>query len=1172
MLVLCVHAVAASAATLRVCASGCDYADLQAAIDAAAPGDTILLRAGETFVGPFLLRLKPASSQWITIRSDAPDSSLPAEGVRLVPSGKTGATTDRSLLPRLMGRGSNYRTTPVIRTEPGAHHYLLKFLEIDGSANEGWETLIAFGDDTTATPAADIVMDRVYAHGHPQKGQKRGVALNSVRTDILNSYISDIAAVGFDSQAIGGYNGAGPYRIINNYLEAAGENIMFGGADPAVSNLVPSNIEIRRNHIYKPPAWEGAILKAPASVGAYDSGTGGSLAAGTHYFKVVALLATGPVVAHSLGSTEAAVTLPGSRTATITWAPVAGAERYRIYRGTWSGGQSVYMETASADTSFAYTGHSEASGSVPTSATVWVVKNLIELKNAEQVVIDGNVIENVWPAAQNGYAIVITPVNQSGTAPWVRVRDVTFSNNIIRNAAGVLTLTGYDDYYPSQQTQRIAFRNNLIYDIDPRGGWNKTFVMGNGPAEIVIDRNTIIHKDTSVVFASGPQIHGFTFTNNITPHNEYGIMGDNGRTGTYSIDMYFPGGVLTNNVFGGGPASLYPMPNAFPTEAEFYASFVDPANHDYRLRSSSTFYTAGAGGSVPGADFSRLSAALSGGTQPPPSGGGGGGTSPPSSDNTAPVPNHGGPYSVTAGMSFSADGSRSTDAENNISSYAWHWGDDILIRASQVPASSVVGSAWTRVQASGAADGIALHNPDQGAPKATAALATPASYVDVRFNAASGVPYRIWFRMRAQADHYSNDSMFVQFSGRVDGQGRAIHRIGTTEAVNVSLETGIGAGVAGWGWNDENYGTIGDPVYFATAGMQTLRIQQREDGIMWDQIVISAGAHSATAPGSAKNDGTILPLTFGTSASAVSTHSYASPGQYPLTLTVTDSGALSAYATTSVTVLSQGSSGGILARAGGPYAGVTGQMVTFDGSGSTAPASAQYSWSFGDDIAIRASELRITGTRWRTIADPSAAGGVALENPDAGEPKLTSAIASPSSYVEATFRAAAGVPYRVWIRMRAANDAWTNDSIFVQFSGSVTSTDTPVHRIGSNDGMRVFLEDGTATGLAAWGWGDNVYGGVGTPVYFNTDGEQRIRVQQREDGVRIDQIVISAGSYATTAPGSVKNDTTIVPLFPSAAQGAVVNHVYRYPGLFPVTLVIEDGGGSGRAGTTASIK
>ena len=81
--------------------------------------------------------------------------------------------------------------------------------------------------------------------GDPAKGQKRGIALNSASTTIRNSYIGDIKAVGQESQAIAGWNGPGPYTIENNFLEAAGVNILFGGADPAIPDLVPSDITIR---------------------------------------------------------------------------------------------------------------------------------------------------------------------------------------------------------------------------------------------------------------------------------------------------------------------------------------------------------------------------------------------------------------------------------------------------------------------------------------------------------------------------------------------------------------------------------------------------------------------------------------------------------------------------------------------------------------------------------------------------------------------------------------------------------------------------------------------------------------------------------------------------------------------------------------------------------------
>jgi hypothetical protein len=86
-------------------------------------------------------------------------------------------------------------------------------------------------------------------------GQKRAIALNASGVTISNSHISGIAAVGQDSQAIGGWNGPGAYVIENNFIEAAGENILFGGADPSILELTPTDITIRRNTISKPLAW-----------------------------------------------------------------------------------------------------------------------------------------------------------------------------------------------------------------------------------------------------------------------------------------------------------------------------------------------------------------------------------------------------------------------------------------------------------------------------------------------------------------------------------------------------------------------------------------------------------------------------------------------------------------------------------------------------------------------------------------------------------------------------------------------------------------------------------------------------------------------------------------------------------------------------------------------------
>jgi hypothetical protein len=51
----------------------------------------------------------------------------------------------------------------------------------------------------------------------------------------------------------------------------------------------------------------------------------------------------------------------------------------------------------------------------------------------------------------------------------------------------------------------------------------------------------------------------------------------------------------------------------------------------------------------------------------------------------------------------------------------------------------------------------------------------------------------------------------------------------------------------------------------------------------------------------------------------------------------------------------------------------------------------------------------------------------------------------------------------------------------------------------------------------------------GDKIYFAQSGQQTILIQQRGDGVSIDQIVLSAVKYATTSPGANKNDTTVLP-------------------------------------------
>jgi hypothetical protein len=874
----------ADAANLTVCASGCAYTDLQQAIEAARFGDTILLRAGETFVGHYTLRAKSGTGT-IVIRSDAADSGLPAAGERLVPSDR-GGSTPRTGLARIVGRGGAYKTAPLLRTEPNAHGYVLRFLEFDGTAHIGYETLIQLGEDTTAAPPYDIALDRVYVHGHRYKGQKRGITLNGKNLSVLNSYISDIKAVGADSQAILGYNGAGPFTIENNYLEGAGENVMFGGAAPAVTNLVPSDIVLRGNHLFKPMSWRNAILATPANARAAGGGSG-SLAAGTHYFRVVAVMATGTKTAVSAPSAAVSATVGSSGAVTVTWNAVAGADKYRIYRGTSASSQSKYLESTS--TSFVYKGASELSGTPASSGTKWVVKNTLELKNAARVTVDGNLLENSWAAGQAGYAIVLTP-RASGNAPWTRVQDITFTNNIVRHVAAVVNINGYDNTATTLRTERITFRNNLFDDVSHTayGTGARAILLGDGAAYLVFDANTLIHTNTAAVYAYGAAMPGLVFTNNLLRHNQYGINGNGTTPGMPTLTKYFPGAVVRCNILAGGTASLYPTPNGFPTVAQWNVSFVSPSTGDYRLISGSPVAQAACAGTTPGANLAVIPGALDDVELPP------GGT------NQIPIADAGGPYTTTVNTSISVDGTGSSDPDGSVLDYRWHWGDEVLVRAADLPASAIRGSDWVRDDQSDAAGGVMILNPDKGAAKRSV-LASPGSYVEFTVNAAAGVPYYVWLRLRATGNSYNNDSLTLQFNRAVDAQGNPLARIGTTAGLSMILEQARNAGVANWGWTDSAYAGTAVPIYFAQGGLQTIRIQQREDGVAWDQLVLSSVVHR-TAPGAAKNDSTHVDEDFGTSAGVSAVHRYARTGVYPIVLVVTDAAGAVATSSTTITV------------------------------------------------------------------------------------------------------------------------------------------------------------------------------------------------------------------------------------------------------------------------------
>jgi len=492
---------AAGAATITVPAGG----NLQAALNQAQPGDTILLAAGATFRGNFILPAKGGTA-FITIRSSAPDSSLPAAGQRIAPG-------HAALLPKLQSPNAGQAA---LATAPGASYYVIQFVEfLQNPAGTG--ALLDLGSaessqNSLATVPHDLVVDRCYLHSSPGVAQLRGIALNSGKTTIRDSYISEIKYVGQDSQAIAGWNGPGPYTIVNNYLEAAGENFLMGGSTMFIPNTTPTGIEFRNNYLTKQTAWRGSS---------------------------------------------------------------------------------------------------------------WTIKNIFELKHAQDVVVDGNVFENNWQAAQPGYAIVFTPRNQYGDNPWTVVQRVTFTNNIVRHVASVFNILGWDNNSPARQTNHITIRNNVFEDVSSSkwGGNGRLMLISQAPF-VTVDHNTAFNSDSAIYAYNGPS-DSFVYTNNIQNTAYYGIIGDAAGEGIGTINMYFGGSTFAGNVFVSCKLrGSYPALNAFSTTYTD-VGFANLAAGDYHLASTSLHKSQGTDGKDPGADIDALKAALAkstvpGSTTPPP--------------------------------------------------------------------------------------------------------------------------------------------------------------------------------------------------------------------------------------------------------------------------------------------------------------------------------------------------------------------------------------------------------------------------------------------------------------------------------------------------------------------------------------------------------------------------
>lgn len=533
--------------------------NFQDALDRAACGDIIQLQSGATFQGLFKLPAKHCDdAHWIVIRPSAPEPDLPPEGTRISPCyAGIDAFPDRPAFKCAPAKNVMAKVSFAakggsgpIEVENGANHYRFIGIEITRETGGTIYNLVL----TEKGGAADhLVFDRVWMHGTANDETTRGIMLTGdTQVAVVDSFFSDFKCVAVtgacvDAQAIAGGLGSqpqGPFKIVNNFLEAAGESILFGGGGASVT---PADIEIRHNYMFKP----------------------------------------------------------------ATWRP----------------------------------GHPQFTGAP--NGRPYIVKNLFELKNAQRVLFEGNLLENSWGGfTQTGFGIVLTPKNQGeNTCPLCQVTDITIRYcRISHVASGFQIGNGLSDSGAAPKAgERYSIHDVVVDDIQgtaAKGFGIFALVAMSGAAKTIadapipplrdvkLDHITAFPTDSLLVLGGpvgGPHMSGFSFTNNLMTVGQRPIGSTGGgplKNCAGQPDRQGPGGILANcfssytfdhnalvNGGGGWPKGNLSLKNVSDVH---FADYRNGNGGDYHILAGSKLKGAASDGKDIGADIDAVNKATAG--------------------------------------------------------------------------------------------------------------------------------------------------------------------------------------------------------------------------------------------------------------------------------------------------------------------------------------------------------------------------------------------------------------------------------------------------------------------------------------------------------------------------------------------------------------------------------
>lgn len=268
----------------------------------------------------------------------------------------------------------------------------------------------------------------------------------------------------------------------------------------------------------------------------------------------------------------------------------------------------------------------------------FVVKNNFELKNAQRVLFEGNILEYSWGGfTQDGFSIVLTPINQHGHCPKCQVTDITVRYNHISNVGGGFGIGNSQGstqgYGWAAAGERYSIHDVLVDKVSKSqyAGYGLFAIMLSSSVNetlnnVSMQHNTAFPDPTAHVFAIVDEVNtmpGFVFANNLIVTPPFPMWSGGGGSVNCAasnvpvtiLQTCFPGYVFTGNLFVGDlsrySTSQWPSGQLF-TSSTSNVGFANYSGGNYALASSSPYSNKGTDGRNVGADIAGLTTMLAG--------------------------------------------------------------------------------------------------------------------------------------------------------------------------------------------------------------------------------------------------------------------------------------------------------------------------------------------------------------------------------------------------------------------------------------------------------------------------------------------------------------------------------------------------------------------------------